>query len=407
MLPVPSTFEAFAEFYTQPLDRARESLSWAGAVRDAAGLGSIALVTPLGSVRWSCTATDGISARVTATELGSPPVSADAIVDLGLEAWWGLMHDYETMPSVLYGGKGVLVSGKPGRVLRWEAPLRAVLHDIPIYDGDAIRLEDVDGNPLDVERAFSLDEIRDHPDAAHHFLQTAGYIAVRNVFTADEVARFARDVAQLEDEAREGDQASWWGKDSEGRSVLTRVLRGSTRPALRSLVDDARVRSIIDCFGEHMVVPNPDELDGVTVLYKRAQMVEGLADLPWHRDCGMGGHAHMCPSLVMSIYVTPGTPETGELRVLPGSHTTSAPFIDERTSGDLGIGVPMRAGDVSLHITDVMHASMPPTSPVGPHRVAVLLGFTRPIAHTHDDALRHYNDALLGAEDGQISRIGG
>jgi ectoine hydroxylase-related dioxygenase (phytanoyl-CoA dioxygenase family) len=109
----------------------------------------------------------------------------------------------------------------------------------------------------------------------------------------------------------------------------------------------------------------------------------------------------------MSIYVTPGTVETGELRVLPGSHTTSAPFIDERTSGDLGIGIPMAAGDVSLHITDVMHASMPPTSVQGPHRVAVLLGFSRPIAHTHDEGVRHYIDALLGAEDGQISRLGG
>ena len=156
-----------------------------------------------------------------------------------------------------------------------------------------------------------------------------------------------------------------------------------------------------------MVVPNPDDLDGVTVIYKRSEMVEGLADLPWHRDCGMGGHAHMCPCVVMSIYVSEGNAATGELRVLPGSHRTSAPFIDERTGGNLGIGVPMNPGDVSVHITDVMHASMPPTSVAGPHRVAVLLGFTRPISHTHDDGLRHYNDALLGSDDGQISRLGG
>lgn len=404
MPAVPTTFEAFAAFHDDTLRRARTQSSWASAVADATGLGSIAFRTPIGTVTWACNSSGGFSAE---TEAPDAATDADALVEVATDAWWGLMHDYETIPGLLYGGKGTLVSGKPGRVLRWEAPLRAILHDIPIFDTETIDLRDVDGTPLDVTRSFSADEILRDATSAQHFLKTAGFMAVRGVFSKAEVAAFQSDVAQLEAEATQGDQASWWGKDGSGNSILTRVLRGSTRPALRALVDDSRVRAIVDCFGEQMVVPNPDELDGVTVIYKRSEMVEGLADLPWHRDCGMGGHAHMCPSLVMSIYVTEGNASTGELRVLPGSHRTSAPFIDERTSGDLGIGVPMNAGDVSLHITDVMHASMPPTSVAGPHRVAVLLGFTRPIAHTHDDGLRHYNDALLAAEDGQVTRLGG
>lgn len=67
----------------------------------------------------------------------------------------------------------------------------------------------------------------------------------------------------------------------------------------------------------------------------------------------------------------------------------------------------MQPGDVSLHITDVMHASMPPTASEGPHRIAVLLPFTRPVPSTHLEGIRHYNDALLGSEDGQVTRLGG
>jgi hypothetical protein len=51
-----------------------------------------------------------------------------------------------------------------------------------------------------------------------------------------------------------------------------------------------------------------------------------------------------------------------------------------------------------------MHASMPPTSDEGPHRVSILLGFARPDAGNHRGE-RHYNDVLLGREDGQVEHL--
>ena len=57
----------------------------------------------------------------------------------------------------------------------------------------------------------------------------------------------------------------------------------------------------------------------VSLIFKRPVMTEGLSDLPWHRDCGMGGHAEVCPVLIASLFLTQSCPESGDLRMLPGS----------------------------------------------------------------------------------------
>ena len=84
----------------------------------------------------------------------------------------------------------------------------------------------------------------------------------------------------------------------------------------------------------------------------------------------------------------------------------SFPFIDGSDQA-APHGVPLRvsAGDVTIHYTDVMHASMPPTSDTGPHRISILLGFSSPAAGHHRGE-RHYNDVLLGADDGQVAHLG-
>ena len=91
-------------------------------------------------------------------------------------------------------------------------------------------------------------------------------------------------------------------------------------------------------------------------------MSEGLGDLPWHRDCGMGGHALMCPTLIASVFLTPSTPETGELRMLPGSWQRGCGPMDARDPrAPRGVSFAAAPGDVSLHYGDTMHAAPPPT----------------------------------------------
>jgi ectoine hydroxylase-related dioxygenase (phytanoyl-CoA dioxygenase family) len=284
--------------------------------------------------------------------------------------------------------------------------MRALFHGRPIFDPESADLRDRAGDPLDVTRRFALDELRTDPSEARHFLSTAGYIHVAGVFDAGEVSELRREADVLEGEARPGDDASWWGRNADGDQVLTRVLRAASRPRLRALHDDARVHLVVATAPEELKARTTTGDDAVTVLWKRPDMTEGLADLPWHRDCGMGGHALNCPTTIMTICLTDGRAEAGELRVLPGSHVGSYPFVDGTdTRAPRGVSVGVSAGDVTLHYSDVMHASMPPTSAEGPHRISILMAFV-PSTAGHHRGDRHYNDALLGDEDGQIEHLG-
>ena len=61
-------------------------------------------------------------------------------------------------------------------------------------------------------------------------------------------------------------------------------------------------------------------------------------------------------------------------------------------------------GDVTLHYGDGLHVAPPPTGRKGPFRSCVLMGFQRADAWNHRGT-RHYNDVLLGSEDGQIEHM--
>ena len=330
---------------------------------------------------------------------------ADTVVDIDLDSWLGLVSELDTAPGLLYGGRVEIVSGKPLRFVRWEPGLRALFHGVPVFDPETADLRDRSGGPLDPTRSCTLDEIDADMTEARHQFSTAGFLWVRSVFDRSEIGEMVSDADVLEAEARPGDAASWWGRNTAGDQVLTRVLRAASRPRLQALRQDPRLTRIVS------VVPEPLRdvpagRDAVTVLWKRPSMTEGLADLPWHRDCGMGGHANNCPAIVMTICLTSGTPEAGELRFLPGSHRGSYPFVDGHdTRAPRGVSVPVAAGDVTIHYTDVMHASMAPTSETGPHRISVLLAWVPPEAGHHRGG-RHYNDALLAGDDGQVEHLG-
>ena len=389
---------SFRRFHAVDLPQRIASGNGALAFTDAERLGSIGLRTPAGSYTYR-------------PEHGSVAIlegeeHADTVVEMDLDSWLGLVSDLDTAPGLLYGGRVEIASGKPLRFVRWEPGLRALFHGAPVFDPETADLRDRAGASLDPTRAFELDDIEADFDEVRHQFSTAGFLWVRGVFDPSEIEAMVSDVDGLEAEARPDDQASWWGRNADGDEVLTRVLRAASRPRLRALRQDPRLKRIVE------VVPDPlqDDVgsgrDAVTVLWKRPSMTEGLADLPWHRDCGMGGHARNCPAIVMTICLTRGTPEAGELRFLPGSHRGSYPFVDGTdTRAPRGVSVPVAAGDVTIHFTDVMHASMAPTSESGPHRISVLLAWVPPDAGHHRGG-RHYNDVLLEGDDGHVEHLG-
>jgi len=327
---------------------------------------------------------------------------ATTVVELDHAAWQGLVHELEAPAGLLYAGRLSCTRGNAMQLMAWEAGLRALYTGRPAYDPERLDLRDRAGAPLDAERSFTPGD--DREDMAH-FLATAGYLFVRNVFGRDEVEAWLGEAGELRDEARKGDRLSWWGKDAAGGEVLCRVTRAASKPRLGALPGDPRVRALADLAGLDLVSKR-GEGDGVTVIYKRPGMVEGLGDLPWHRDCGMGGHAVLCPTLILSLYLVEATPETGELVMLPGSHRASFNTVHAGKRGaPEGAHFAARAGDVSLHFGDTMHAAPPPArDDLARYRTSAILGFARADARHHRGE-KSYNDVLHAREDGQIEHL--
>lgn len=327
--------------------------------------------------------------------------AADTVIELDHEFWQGIVHDLESPPGLLYAGRAQCRRGDAMTFVRWDPTLRSMYTGRPFFDPRKARLEDRHGAALDVGRAFRLDD--DSEDMAH-FLRTAGYLVVRNVFSADEVALFRRAAARARRDARRGDRESWWGKDARGRELLCRVTGGSRQPELRDLTRDPRILGLIGLSDEKLSPRIADAELGVSVIYKNPDMTEGLSDLPWHRDCGMGGHAVMCPVLISSIFIETATAETGELRMLPGSWKGACRFIDpSHPDAPRGVGIEAEPGDVSVHYGDVMHSAPPPTGP-GPFRTSITVAYAKE-GSKHHRGERHYNDVLLSRDDGQVEHL--
>ena len=307
--------ESFQRFHTEVLPSRIAAGTGALAHNYLSDKGTLAVRTPAGS--WTFVPVDG-SVRLVEGE-----DNAEVVVSVGLEAWLGLALDLDTAPGLLYTDRATVPFGDPLRFMGWEPGLRALFHGLPIFDPEAADLRDVDDSPLDPTRTFPFPQLEVTAADAANFLRTAGYLCVSGVFATDEVDIMLDEAEILADEARPGDMTSWWGRDGNGTEVLTRVLRAASRPSLNALIEDRRVRQIVEIADEELspsVDDGPESVDRVTVLWKRPGMTDGLGDLPWHRDCGMGGHANRCPSTVLTICLTAGSAEAGELRFLPGSH---------------------------------------------------------------------------------------
>lgn len=322
-------------------------------------------------------------------------------VELSESDWQGMVADLESVPGILYGDRLLEHQGDLNQFVRWDPLLRALYTGRPLFDAQRFTLADSQGSPLDPATRFSMTS---DTGAMHEFLNAAGYLLIGNVFSEGEINSFRTAALEMAGSARTDDQQSWWGKSVSGEAVLCRTLNSGKHTAFKGLYADHRIVRLTGLLPEGMLHPPAESQDGVTVVFKNPQVKEGLSDLPWHRDCGMGGHAAMCPCYVFSIYLYDATAQSGCLQFLPGSHHYGCGFLDA-AAGDVAgaVTVPARAGDVTIHIGDVMHAAPPPRATGGPFRQSVLLSF-HPDFKNHRGE-RHYNDVLLGANDGQVDNL--
>ena len=277
---------------------------------------------------------------------------------------------------------GARVVGEPianATFCAWDPVVRSVLDGRGVYRPGDIALRAADGTPLDLKQRFRLG---DRDAEAAHFLAEAGFLVLESVFTAAEIDAIDADLARAAERARSDDGTSWWAATGAGQRYPCRILDfASQSPALRALLDDARYTAIGELLGDGHRPGDPfgEHFSDVTAegLTKKVDSVEGLACLPWHKDCDRGGHSMFCSGLTIGICLTPVDAAHGGLDVMAGSHRSNI----ARTQVDRGLGLPavsLRAnrGDLSVHLSCALHRSTHPT--LHERRVAYT-GFALPL----------------------------
>jgi hypothetical protein len=284
---------------------------------------------------------------------------AATIVELSEADWQAFASERFTRYGLLYNGRVSFAQGTFEDLCNWEPALRALFHGRPVYEPHSIEFADRRGDPLDRARSFTLD---DDPLDRAHFLQTTGFLHVRNVFSPDEIAALRDEVTRLADGSAPDDVTTWWTKLADGAPAVCQVKYGALRSdAITALHDDPRVRDLLAAAGRDDLQANLDRNEGTKIIYKHPGATEGMTDLPLHTDCGMGFHPIACPMVLIGVHLDRGDENSGQLHVAAGSHLSSSPDpAIEDTSGWPIVALTTAAGDCTVHYSHTLHGAPPP-----------------------------------------------
>jgi ectoine hydroxylase-related dioxygenase (phytanoyl-CoA dioxygenase family) len=328
---------------------------------------------------------------------------AHTVVDLDHEAWCAFVWELRSCFALLYAEELTIGRGSFGQLARWEPPMRVAFDGQTVYDlDDPPPVVDGAGLPLDCSRSFTLDD--PHAETAD-FLDRAGFVHLRAVLEPDELDALRAEVAKAVSDARPDDRRSWWTTVGD-RDVCSRVNYINDRSNLvAGLGSDERFVRIA-ALADSDLRDAKDRLDGNGVVIKVPGATGGLADLPWHRDCGMGGHPVKCPMLNIGIQLDAATAESGQLQMIPGSHRGTSRLPGPREAAGLPV-VPISTepGDVTVHFGHTLHAAPPPTDLSAGGRKALYLSFVPPVTFEHVGPGQGYNDVLFSRRGGRVQHV--
>jgi hypothetical protein len=288
--------------------------------------------------------------------------AAATFVRLDAEALADLVNDLITPMTLFTGGELDMPIGRLEDFLDWWVVLRSVLDNRPVHTRGAVDFRDQSGAPLDLDRVFEPD---DDPGTLAHFLAEAGYLHIAGVFEASEMAAVSADMDAIAGTYTRDDGRSWWAHTSDGTDRLVRMQYfHEASPRIAELLADnrlqrwARLTDDGHRFGKPGANPNLAE-----ALIKPIGVVDGISDVPWHKDCSLGSHSYRCCSLTVGISVTGAGPDSGQLRVVAGSHRALIQPAFVRRGLDLPIvDVPTDVGDITIHLSCTLHMSQPPVT---------------------------------------------
>ncbi len=375
--------------------------------RLAAGNGKLAAPALDGLRPIAFRLTDGRAYTYTPTADGIDVAPGDetahTVVELSDQDWSDFVWEVRTCFALFYAERVSFPKGGFGLLTRWEPGLRAAFDGQAVYDlSSPPPVLEPDGSALDLTRSFTLD---DPDEAVRDFLDRAGFVHLRGVFSGEEVAALRADVDAAIVRARPDDEKSWW-TTVDGKEVCNRVNYLNEQSALiAGLGSDARLARVGTWAGVELRDAR-DRLDGNGVVIKVPGASTGLADLPWHRDCGMGGHPVKCPLLNVGIQLDAATAGAGQLQMIAGSHLGTSPL----PSNDQVAGLPVAAlttepGDVTVHYGHTLHAAPPPTDRSAAGRRALYVTFVPPLTFEMIPPGKGYNDVLFTRDAGRIHHV--
>jgi hypothetical protein len=319
--------------------------------------------------------------------------SPTADVKLGAEQLADLAYDQQTFMSLWASGALDQRAGNIGHLLDWWLVWRAALDGTPIYTPGSITFDDRDSRPLDLDRVFRPD---DDPDEMRHFLQTAGFLHIGQLFGEDEMDAISADMDRAAPTYTEGDERSWWARTAEGGTRVVR-MQGFDRESdgARALLEDDRFLALAEIPGAGHVFGRKRANNRIEALFKPIGVTEGISDIPWHKDCGIGRHSYECCGLTVGISVTGADEVSGQLWAMAGSHRALVWSGVRQPDLDLPeVALPTRTGDVTLHLSCTMHMAQPP---VERERRVMYSGFSLPPLETADADAAAAGRARLGA----------
>lgn len=269
-----------------------------------------------------------------------------------------LAHDQGTPMGWFSSGSLQVDGARLDQLLDWWVLIRAALDDRVPYTPGSVDLVGADGRPLDLTRSFTLD---DPVDATRDFLEGAGFLHLVGVFTEDEMAAVSADMDAAAPGYSPGDGRSWWARTADGTNRLVRMEGFDERSdSVARLVQDPRFLGIGDITGDGHTWGGRS-WNRIEALVKPVGVVEGISDVPWHKDCSLGRHSYDCCNLTVGISVTGADATSGQLRVVAGSHRALVWPALRGDELDLPVvDLPTRTGDVTIHLSCTLHMAQPP-----------------------------------------------
>ena len=319
---------------------------------------------------------DGDAVRVVAGDGGQASVRLDSaeLTDI--------VHDLRTPMTLLAAGSLDMPRGDLGDFLDWWVVLRSLLDARPVHTGGAIDFQDRDRRELNLRRSFTLD---DDPADLAHFLAEAGFLHLRSVFSPEEMAEVSADIDAALPRYVPDDGRSWWATTASGEERAVRLQWFHEQSSVTAaLLEDDRLLRIAKLTSDGH--SHRREGNTIEALVKPIGVVQGISDLPWHKDCSLGRHSYRCCSLTAGISVTGADERSGQLAVVAGTHRALVQPAFFRRSWRLPeVPLPTESGDMTVHCSCTMHKSYPP---VERERRVMYTDFTLPSPVDDETATR-------------------